>query len=91
MTTHLSRQSRPKSQDRPLLENGDRLNRVEFERRYAAAPHIKKAELIEGVVYMAVEALLAGNMVQVLAVLQQGLTAAEHEAFVQQLSKRLQG
>lgn len=35
------------------LENGDRLTRREFERRYAAMPDIKKAELIEGVVYMA--------------------------------------
>lgn len=37
----------------PPLENGDRLSRVEFERRYEAMPHLKKAELIEGVVYMA--------------------------------------
>ena len=36
----------------PPLENGDRLTRAEFERRYLASPHIKKAELIEGVVYM---------------------------------------
>lgn len=36
----------------PPLENGDRLNRYEFERRYAAMPHLKKAELIEGIVYM---------------------------------------
>jgi len=36
----------------PLLEPGDRLTRDEFERRYAAMPHLKKAELIEGVVYM---------------------------------------
>ena len=36
----------------PPLENGDRLSRAEFERRYLASPHIKKAELIEGVVYM---------------------------------------
>ena len=36
----------------PPLENGDRLTRPEFERRYQAMPHIKKAELIEGVVYM---------------------------------------
>ncbi|MEB3212336.1 MAG: Uma2 family endonuclease [Leptolyngbyaceae bacterium] len=36
----------------PPLENGDRLGRDEFERRYQAMPHIKKAELIEGVVYM---------------------------------------
>lgn len=34
------------------LENGDRLTRTEFERRYAAMPHLKKAELIEGVVYI---------------------------------------
>ncbi len=37
----------------PPLENGDRLSRLEFERRYAAMPHVKKAELVEGVVYMA--------------------------------------
>ncbi|MCT7994601.1 Uma2 family endonuclease [Laspinema olomoucense] len=37
----------------PPLENGDRLMRPEFERRYHLMPDIKKAELIEGVVYMA--------------------------------------
>ena len=37
----------------PPLENGDRLPRPEFERRYAAMPHHQKAELIEGVVYLA--------------------------------------
>ena len=36
----------------PPLENGDRLTRAEFERRYEAMPDLKKAELIEGVVYM---------------------------------------
>ena len=35
----------------PVLENGDRLTRYEFERRYAARPDLRKAELIEGVVY----------------------------------------
>jgi Uma2 family endonuclease len=35
----------------PPLENGDHLNRYEFERRYAQM-RPKKAELIEGVVYM---------------------------------------
>ena len=35
------------------LENGDRLSRLEFERRYRAMPEVKKAELIEGRVYMA--------------------------------------
>ncbi|GAB4381657.1 MAG: Uma2 family endonuclease [Elainellaceae cyanobacterium] len=36
----------------PPLESGDRLTRHEFERRYEAMPHLKKAELIEGVVYV---------------------------------------
>lgn len=36
----------------PPLENGDRLTRAEFERRYAAMPQVKKAELIEGMVHM---------------------------------------
>ncbi len=35
------------------LENGDKLTRKEFERRYNAMPNLKKAELIEGIVYMA--------------------------------------
>ncbi|WP_341528568.1 Uma2 family endonuclease [Nostoc sp. UHCC 0302] len=37
----------------PPLENGDKLTRPEFERRYDAMPQVKKAELIEGIVYMA--------------------------------------
>ena len=41
-----------RAEDIPPLENGDRLSRREFERRYAATPGLKKAELIEGVVYM---------------------------------------
>ena len=36
----------------PPLQNGDRLTRAEFERRFDATPGLKKAELIEGVVYM---------------------------------------
>ncbi|MBB4091125.1 Uma2 family endonuclease [Salinibacter ruber] len=36
----------------PALQNGDRLTRDEFERRYEAMPNVKKAELIEGTVYM---------------------------------------
>lgn len=36
----------------PPLETGDHLTRPEFERRYEAMPDVKKAELIEGVVYM---------------------------------------
>ncbi|AFY30812.1 Uma2 family endonuclease [Calothrix sp. PCC 7507] len=37
----------------PYLESGDRLTRHEFETRYHAMPDTKKAELIEGVVYVA--------------------------------------
>jgi hypothetical protein len=37
----------------PPLENGDRLSRTEFERRYAAMPETCKAELIGGIVFMA--------------------------------------
>ncbi|MBD2516677.1 Uma2 family endonuclease [Nostoc sp. FACHB-973] len=37
----------------PPLESGDRLTRHEFERRYHAMLDTKKAELIEGVVYVA--------------------------------------
>jgi len=36
----------------PPLQNGDRMTRPEFERRYTAMPDLKKAELIEGRVYM---------------------------------------
>lgn len=43
---------RPKASGLPL-ESGDRLTRDEFERRYCTRPDIKKAELIEGVVYVA--------------------------------------
>ena len=34
------------------LESGDHLTRAEFEQRYQRRPDVKKAELIEGVVYM---------------------------------------
>ncbi len=36
----------------PPLAAGDRLSRAEFERRYSAMPNLKKAELIEGRVFM---------------------------------------
>jgi Uma2 family endonuclease len=35
-----------------LLQNGDRLSRDEFERRYHMMPNVKKAELIDAVVHM---------------------------------------
>ncbi len=42
----------PQQRTLPPLENGDRLSRFEFERRYEAMSQVKKAELIEGIVYM---------------------------------------
>ena len=42
----------PPAPEEPALENGDRLTRCEFERRYAMRPDLKKAQLIEGIVYM---------------------------------------
>jgi Uma2 family endonuclease len=36
----------------PPLRDGDRLSRDEFERRFDAMPDLKRAELIEGIVYM---------------------------------------
>ncbi len=47
-----STRSRASTEQIPPLENGDNLSREEFERRYSAMPHVKKAELIEGIVYM---------------------------------------
>lgn len=38
--------------DPPPLENGARLTAREFLRRYEAMPEVKKAELIQGIVYM---------------------------------------
>lgn len=43
----------PKRASVPPLASGDRLTRAEFERRYEATPEKFKAELIEGVVYVA--------------------------------------
>ncbi len=42
----------PSPPGEPLLESGDRLSRDEFERRYERLPQLKKAELIEGTVFM---------------------------------------
>jgi len=45
----------------PRLENGDKLTRREFERRYNAMPKLKKAELIEGIVYIMASPLRIKN------------------------------
>lgn len=42
----------PSNREIPPLQAGDRLTRQEFLHRYDAMPHVNKAELIEGVVYM---------------------------------------
>jgi hypothetical protein len=45
----------------PPLRNGDHLDRIEFERRYQAMAQVKKAELIEGIVYMPSRVPLVGH------------------------------
>ena len=45
--------SRASTKALPLLENGDTLDADEFLRRYERMPDVKKAELIDGVVYRA--------------------------------------
>ena len=45
-------EDRPREPNRNLFKTGDRLERHEFERRYAQMPHTKKAELIDGMVVM---------------------------------------
>ncbi|MBC1198394.1 Uma2 family endonuclease, partial [Microcystis aeruginosa BLCCF158] len=45
----------------PRLENGDKLTRREFERRYNAMPNLKKAELIERIVYIMASPLRITN------------------------------
>jgi Uma2 family endonuclease len=51
-TPHTKQRPAGAPEEVPPLEPGDRLTRDEFERRYEAMPELKKAELIEGVVYM---------------------------------------
>ncbi|WP_414578267.1 Uma2 family endonuclease [Anabaena sp. CCY 9402-a] len=47
----------PQHRTIPLLENGDKLSQYEFERRYNAMSNLRKAELIEGIVYIMPAAL----------------------------------
>lgn len=71
----------------PPLQQGDVLARSEFERRYATMPRLKKAELIEGTVFMAspVRADLHGiphvklaTLLQVYATKHPGLVVADN-------------
>ena len=52
MATAIARRPSP-APTHPVLESGDRLTRAEFHRRYLGRPDIRKAELVEGVVYVA--------------------------------------
>lgn len=52
IVTHRASSSRAEPERIPPLSNGDRLTAEEFERRYDAMPDLKKAELLNGVVYM---------------------------------------
>jgi hypothetical protein len=52
MSTAVTGTKPAKAAEVPPLVAGDHLSRAEFERRYRAMPHVKKAELIEGIVYM---------------------------------------
>lgn len=51
MAIHQSKQQQADRECIPPLESGDHLTRHEFERRYEAMPNVKKAELLEEVVY----------------------------------------
>lgn len=51
----------PSTSPVPPLQNGDRLTAEEFERRYDAMPGLKKAELINGVVYLGAAESLNGE------------------------------
>ncbi|MGL4460836.1 MAG: Uma2 family endonuclease [Planctomycetia bacterium] len=51
----------PPAETIPPLHNGDHLDRFEFHRRYEAMPEVKKAELIEGIVYMPSPVSLDGH------------------------------
>lgn len=61
----------------PPLESGDRLTRVEFERRYEAMTRQVKAELIDGVVYVASPATTLHGGPNALLVMWLGVYASE--------------
>lgn len=53
METPVLENSQAKAAVLPPLENGDHLSASEFLRRYEGMPELKKAELIQGIAYMA--------------------------------------
>ena len=52
MSIAIGKMKRSESKMTAPLQSGDKLSRAEFERLYAAMPDGKKAELVEGIVYM---------------------------------------
>ena len=52
MTMLMKAAARRRPKAPPPLQHGDHLSAEQFERRYDAMPDLKKAELINGVVYM---------------------------------------
>jgi hypothetical protein len=52
------------------------------------ADRIIRSRVFPGL-WLAVDALLTGDMVQVMAILQNGLNSLEHTGFVQQLGSRI--
>jgi hypothetical protein len=68
----------------PPLENGDHLDREEFERRYQSltAAGILCSQQFPGL-WLDPMALIQGDLARVLAVLQQGLAGSAHQAFVE--------
>jgi Uma2 family endonuclease len=53
----------------PLLENGDRMDRAEFHRRYLLTPEEFRAELLEGIVYMSSPVSACGHGFQTSAMI----------------------
>ena len=64
-----------------------RLREGEYIALSADEAGIIKSEVFPGL-WLAVSALLAGNLVEVQSVLQMGLATAEHQAFISQLRSR---
>lgn len=71
----------------PPLQNGDRLTRAEFERRFDATPGLTKAELIQGRVYVPPAVSLRGHsgphlhlagLIMVYAAATPGVTGADN-------------
>ena len=79
----------------PPLGPGDRLTRHEFERRYDAMHDLKKAELLEGVVFVPTPAVRwdfhatpHADIIAWLVFYEKGLETPEHAAFVTLLRRR---